>query len=102
MIDDFITMGGTPVSSSKEVAQHSDIVLTSLPTDEALLEAIGGENGVIHGAHPGLIVGEISILSIQANEQALTYLDRAGVEMLDCPLSGTPATIVPRKPDYSG
>src|SRR6266516_6839798 len=66
MIDDFITMGGTSVSSSKEVAQHSDIVLTCLPTDEALLEVIEGENGLIHGAHPGLIVVEISMLSIQA------------------------------------
>ena len=49
MIDDFITMGGTPVASSKEVAQHSDIVLTCLPSDEALLEAVSGENGLIHG-----------------------------------------------------
>ena len=49
MIGDFITMGGTPVSSSKEVAQHSDIVLTCLPTDEALLEVVVGENGLIHG-----------------------------------------------------
>src|ERR1700732_4846137 len=74
MIDDFITMGGTPVSSSKEVAQHSAIVLTCLPTDEALREVIEGENGLIQGAHPGLIVVEISMISIQAKEQALTLL----------------------------
>src|SRR5437868_13778540 len=66
MIDDFITMGGTPLSSSKEVAQHSDIVLTCLPTDEALLEVIEGENGLMHGAHPGLIVVEISMLTTVA------------------------------------
>src|ERR1700692_3530591 len=83
MVDDFITMGGTPVSSCKEVAQHSDIVLTCLPTDEALLEAIEGENGLIHGTHRGQIVVEISMLSIQAKEQARTHLQRAGVEMLD-------------------
>jgi L-threonate 2-dehydrogenase len=96
MIDDFITMGGTPVSSSKEVAQHSDIVLTCLPTDEALLEVIEGEYGLIHGAHPGLMVVEISMLSIQAKEQALTHLQRVGVEMLDCPISGTPALVLPK------
>ena len=95
-------MGGTPVSSSKEVAQHCDIVLTCLPTDEALLEAIEGENGLIHGAHPGLIVVEISMLSIQAKEQALTHLQRVGVEMLDCPISGTPALVLPRKTVFFG
>ena len=97
MIDDFITMGGTSVSSSKEVAQHSDIVLTCLPTDEALLEVIEGENGLIHGAHPGLVVVEISMLSIQAKEQALTHLQRVGVEMLDCPISGTPLWYFPER-----
>src|SRR5947207_12462556 len=95
MIDDFITMGGTPVSSSKEVAQHSDIVLTCLPTDEALLEVIEGENGLIHGAHPGLTVVEISMLSIQAKEQALTHLQRIDAEMLDRPVNCTPAPFLP-------
>lgn len=102
MIDDFITMGGTPVSSSKEVAQHSDIVLTCLPSDEALLEVVSGENGLMQGAHPGLIVVEISMLSLEAKEQALTHLQRVGVEMLDCPISGTPSMVLPRKTVFLG
>src|SRR5437763_17145573 len=76
MIDDFTTMGGIPVSSSKEVAQHSDIVLTCLPTDEALLEVIEGENGLIHVAYTGQIVVEISMLSIKAKETVFTYFQR--------------------------
>src|SRR5438132_13759684 len=71
MSDDFITMGGTPVASSKEVAQRSDIVLTCLATDEALREVIEVENGLLHGPHPGLSVVEMRILSIQAKQQAL-------------------------------
>src|SRR5260370_23547745 len=102
MSEDFIMRGGTPVSPSKEVAQHSDIVLTCLPTDKALLEVVEGENGLIHGVHPGLVVVEISMLSIQAKEQALTHLQRVGVEMLDCPISGTPALVLPRKTVFFG
>lgn len=102
MIDDFVVMGGTPVSSSKEVAQHADIVLTCLPTDEALLEAVSGENGLMYGAHPGLIVVEVSMLSIRAKEQAFTHLESVGVEMLDCPISGTPALVLPRKTVFFG
>jgi putative dehydrogenase len=102
MSADFISRGGTPLTSSKEVAQHSDIVLTCLPTDRALLEVVEGEQGLVHGAHPGLVVVEISMLSLQAKEQARTNLQRAHVPMLDCPISGTPAQVVPRKTVFFG
>src|SRR5579859_3265482 len=65
MIDDFITMGGTPALSSKEVAQRCDIVITCLSDDSALLDAVSGENGLLHGVHPGLIVVDIGMLSLQ-------------------------------------
>ncbi len=90
MSADFMSRGGTPLASSKEVAQHCDIVLTCLPTDRALLEVVEGEQGLVHGVHPGLVVVEISMLSLQAKEQARTNLQRAGVTMLDCPRSGDP------------
>jgi L-threonate 2-dehydrogenase len=101
-MDDFVALGGTPASSSKEVAQRSDIVLTCLPSDEALIRAVSGENGLVHGAHPGLIVVEVSMLSIQAKERARSHLQRGGAEMLDCPISGTPAMVLPRKTVFLG
>lgn len=102
MSKDFVLAGGNPLLSSKEVAQHSDIVLTCLPSAEALLEVVEGENGLISGAHPGLVVVEISMLSLQAKEQAQASLERAGVSMLDCPISGTPAQVAPRKTVFFG
>ena len=99
---DFVALGGTPASSGKEVAQHSDIVLTCLPSDEALTEVVAGENGLAQGAHPGLIVVEISMLSIQAKERARGHLQKGGAEMLDCPISGTPAMVLPRKTVFFG
>lgn len=102
MVEEFVTRGGVPALSSKEVAQHCDIVLTCLPTDRALLEVVEGEEGLIHGAHPGLIVVEISMLSLPAKEQARASLQRADVVMLDCPISGTPAQVVPRKTVFFG
>src|SRR5437588_13022045 len=42
------------------------------------------------------------MLSIQAKEQALTHLQRVGAEMLDCPISGTPGLVLPRKTVFFG
>jgi len=97
MIDDFIIMGGTPAHSSEEVAQQCDVVITCLPEDSALLETVSGEHGLIHGAHPGLIVVDIGMLSIQAKEQARHSLEQVGAHMLDCPISGIPPQVLTRK-----
>ncbi len=97
MIDDFITMGGTPAHSSEEVARQCDVVITCLPEDSALLEAVSGEHGLIHGVHPRLTVVDIGMLSLQAKEQARHALEQVGAHMLDCPISGIPPQVLSRK-----
>ena len=100
--DDFMALGGIPATSSMEVAQRSNIVLTCLPSDEALLEVVAGEEGLIHGVHPDLIVVEISMLSLHAKEEAQRRLQEVQVPMLDCPISGTPLMVPPRKTVFFG
>ena len=97
MIDDFITMGGIPALSSQDVARRCDVVITCLAEDSALLEAVSGKHGLIHGAHPGLTVVDIGMLSIQAKEQARRSLEQVGAHMLDCPISGIPPQVLTRK-----
>lgn len=97
MSDDFIIMGGTPALSSKDVASQCNVVITCLSEDSALLETVSGPNGLIQGAHPGLIVVDISMLSIEAKEQARHSLEQAGAHMLDCPISGIPPQVLTRK-----
>ncbi len=101
-MDDFVASGGTPLESSKEVAQQSDLVLTCLPNDAALLEVTTGEEGLVAGAHPGLVVVEISMLTLQGKERARQELGQVGIQMLDCPISGTPAMIAPGKTVFFG
>jgi 3-hydroxyisobutyrate dehydrogenase-like beta-hydroxyacid dehydrogenase len=101
-MDDFVALGGIPVASCKEVAQHSDIVLTCLPNDQSLIEVVTEEEGLVAGAHSGLIVVEISMLTLQAKERAYQELERVGVQMLDCPISGTPVMIAPGKTVFFG
>ena len=97
MSDDFITMGGTPATSSKDVARQCDIVITCLVEDSTLLDVVSGVDGLIHGVHPGLIVADIGMLSLEAKEQARRALEEVGAHMLDCPISGIPPQVLTRK-----
>ena len=101
-MDDFASLGGIPAASNREVAERSDIVITCLPNDQSLYDAVQGEDGVVAGVHPGLLVVEISMLTLHAKEQARQALAQVGVTMLDCPISGTPAMIAPGKVVFFG
>ena len=76
--------GGTAVASSAEVARHAEIIVTSLPTSQALRD-------VTHeiGAYPDRIVIETSTLPVPVKEQAREFLAVRNLVLLDCPLSGT-------------
>jgi len=76
--------GGTAVASSAETARHAELVVTSLPTSQALRD-------VTHelGAYPDRIVIETSTLPVPVKEQAREFLAVRNLVLLDCPLSGT-------------
>ena len=82
---DFITLGGLPASSSKELARQCDVIITCLPRDNALRDAIMGREGVIHGTHPGLIVIDTGMHALEAKEQARHALEQVGRTCLIAP-----------------
>ncbi|HEY4370769.1 MAG TPA: NAD(P)-dependent oxidoreductase [Burkholderiales bacterium] len=80
--------GGTPVASVAAAARGAQMVITSLPS-AAALAAVAQE--LAAKASKGLIVAETSTLPIPVKEAARKVLAKAGITMLDCPLSGTGA-----------
>ena len=56
---------------------------------DAGYEVVEGPDGLVAGAHPGLVVVESSTLPLPSKRAARAALNAAGVEVLDCPLSGT-------------
>ncbi|MGI4879254.1 MAG: NAD(P)-dependent oxidoreductase [Janthinobacterium lividum] len=80
--------GGTPHASIAGVAEACDCFLLSLPSVGALA-AVAAE--LAASARRGSVVAELSTLPIEAKEQARAMLAAAGIELLDCPLSGTGA-----------
>jgi 3-hydroxyisobutyrate dehydrogenase-like beta-hydroxyacid dehydrogenase len=84
--------GGHVLSSCAKVASAVDVVITSLPSVKAL-DAVAHDIAVECGAKlkatRSLIVIETSTLPIADKERALGKLKKAGVTMIDCPISGT-------------
>lgn len=81
--------GAMIASSPKEVASKSELVFTMLTADAAVEEVILGENGIIEGAYPGLIVIDCSTISPNTSKKIAKELSRHDVDMLDAPVTGS-------------
>ncbi len=80
--------GGIAARSARDVARRASVMVTSLPSADALSE-IAAE--LAQSAGRGAIVIETSTLPIPVKESARDVLAKRGVVLLDCPLSGTGA-----------
>ncbi|HZQ29069.1 MAG TPA: NAD(P)-dependent oxidoreductase [Acidimicrobiales bacterium] len=77
--------GTTPVASVAEVVGAGvEVVLLSLPSDDAFAAVVGELKGA-------LLVVDTSTLSLPAKEAGRARLAAVGVTLLDCPVSGTGA-----------
>jgi L-threonate 2-dehydrogenase len=83
--------GGATATSPAEAVAEADLVVTSLPSTEALWDVLRGDRGLAAQPRSGLIVVETSTLSVEVKEAARDFLAGHGKAMLDCPLSGTGA-----------
>jgi 3-hydroxyisobutyrate dehydrogenase-like beta-hydroxyacid dehydrogenase len=80
--------GGIAARNPRDVARRVNIIITSLPSAQALWD-VAAE--LASSAGRGTIVIETSTLPIPVKEAARDVLARRGVVLLDCPLSGTGA-----------
>jgi L-threonate 2-dehydrogenase len=84
------TAGGQVMKYATEVAQNSDVLIVSLSTSAALKATV---NSIAANGKPAqgkeLIVVETSTLPLLEKEHAYKTLQRLGITVLDCPISGT-------------
>ncbi len=80
--------GGVAARNPREVARRASIIITSLPSADALTQTSAD---LSRSAGRGTIVIETSTLPIPVKEAARDVLAKRGVILLDCPLSGTGA-----------
>ena len=80
--------GANKASSSKEVAERTETIITMLPDSEDSERAILGEKGVLEGAREGSTIIDMSSIAPLVSQKIAAEAARKKVEMLDAPVSG--------------
>ena len=86
--DPLTAEGGTAVTTPREVAERSDIVVTMVTSSPDVEAVTFGPNGIADGAHPGLLVIDMSSISPVATRAFAERADEKGFRTLDAPVSG--------------
>jgi 3-hydroxyisobutyrate dehydrogenase len=94
---EFEQAGGVPAHSPAEVGAAADIVLTCLPSSEALDEVVTGPGGLVQSARPGQIVVELGSHPLAVKSRQIAPLAAKGATFVDGEVSGTPGMVTARK-----
>lgn len=79
-------LGASSANSPKEVAEQSNVVFSSLPISADVEKVVLGENGIVEGAHEGLIYVDLSTNLPAFAQKLATELAKHGIAMLDAPV----------------
>jgi 3-hydroxyisobutyrate dehydrogenase-like beta-hydroxyacid dehydrogenase len=94
---DFEKIGGVPARSAADVGAQADIVLSCLPSTEALDDVVHGPRGLIHSARPGQIVVELGSHPVPDKKRQIAPLKDKGAVFIDGEVSGTPGMVSAKK-----
>jgi 2-hydroxy-3-oxopropionate reductase len=87
-IDELVAEGAVAAISPADVARQVDVVFTNLPDSPDVLKVALGPDGVIEGAHKGLIFVDNSTIKPDTAREIAAKLGEVGVASLDAPVSG--------------
>jgi 3-hydroxyisobutyrate dehydrogenase-like beta-hydroxyacid dehydrogenase len=79
--------------SPRQLAAESDIVFSIVTDSEAVTALALGENGVIHGLRKGTVYLDMSTIDPEVSRAVGAEFSKAGLQMMDAPISGTTLTI---------
>lgn len=89
-IEEACKLGAHEAIHAKDLASKVDIALTCLPMPDSVEEIYFGENGLLAGAHDGLILADHSTVSPELNKKIAEAAQQKGIDFLDAPISGGP------------
>jgi 2-hydroxy-3-oxopropionate reductase len=87
-VEELQAEGAIPAHSPAEVAKQVDVVFTNLPDSPDVEEAALGPDGIIEGAHQGLIFVDNSTIKPASARIIAEELGVKGALSLDAPVSG--------------
>jgi len=87
-VDELVAVGAIRARSPKEVAEQVDVIFTNLPDSSDVELVVLGKNGIIEGAHDGLIFIDNSTIKPASARMIAEKLSAKSVFALDAPVSG--------------
>jgi len=90
--EELIRYGGTVAESVAQLSSTCDVLLSCLPSDEAVLDVYKGPDGAFANALRGALVIDMSTVNPQTSLELSKLGSERGVDVLDVTISGsTPA-----------
>ena len=87
-VDELVAEGAVAGDSPKEVAAQVDVVFTNLPDTPDVEKVVLGGNGILEGAHEGLVFVDNSTIKPASARMIADKLSEKGTFALDAPVSG--------------
>lgn len=87
-VNELVTLGAKSAQSPAETASQVDVIFTNLPDSPDVELVTLGNNGIIEGAHEGLIHVDNSTIKPAVARKIANELGNKGVLCLDAPVSG--------------
>lgn len=87
-VEELKAAGATAAESAKAVAGQCKTIITMVPNSPQVKEVVLGKDGILDGAKEGTIVVDMSSIAPLASQEICAACAKAGVEMIDAPVSG--------------
>jgi 3-hydroxyisobutyrate dehydrogenase-like beta-hydroxyacid dehydrogenase len=87
--DELVRYGGSVAQSVSELSSSCNVVLSCLPSDQAVLDIYRGSGGVFANAHSGSVVIDLSTVNPETSQELSRLGAGRGVEVLDVTMSGS-------------
>jgi 3-hydroxyisobutyrate dehydrogenase-like beta-hydroxyacid dehydrogenase len=91
--DPLVEAGMGWVETPRELAASVDVLFTMLTNTAAIEATAGGPDGVLAGFRPDAVWADMSTVAPDASVALAKRVRAAGAYFLDCPVSGSPATL---------
>jgi len=86
---ELLQYGGAVAQSLSDLASTCNVLLSCLPSDQAVLDIYKGPDGVFAHARPGSVVIDMSTVSPETSQELSRLGLARGVEVLDVTMSGS-------------
>ena len=85
---ELVAAGASSAETPRDIAAQVDLVITMLPNSPDVAAVALGPDGIVEGAHPGLVFVDMSSIAPLVAREVSEGLAGQGIAMLDAPVSG--------------